>query len=76
VDPAVEVRQNDLLTRLGLPTKLPQVSHSLLIELINYDKKVFGGAPRWILPVGIGRAVVSSSVTEADLIHVLKEQSS
>jgi len=54
VDPAVEVRQNDLLTRLGLPTKLPQVSHSLLIELINYDKKVFGGAPRWILPVGIG----------------------
>jgi len=72
-DAAVEVQQNDLLTRFGLPTRLPQVSRDLLIELINYDKKVFGGAPRWILPVAIGRAVVSGNVTETDLNDVLKE---
>lgn len=70
---SVEARQNELLTRFGLPTKLPRVSLDLLLELINYDKKVFGDAPRWILPVAIGRAIVSSSVKEADLIAVLKE---
>jgi len=73
--PEVEVQQNDLLTRFGLPTRLPPISLELLLERINYDKKVFGDAPRWILPVAIGRAVVSSAVSEADLIAVLKEYS-
>jgi shikimate kinase/3-dehydroquinate synthase len=71
----VEIRQKDLLTRFGLPTRLPRVSHDLLLSRINYDKKVFGDAPRWILPVAIGRAVVSSRVSEADLIAVLKANS-
>jgi len=73
--PEVETFQNDLLTRFGLPTRLPSVPHDLLLTHINYDKKVFGDAPRWILPVGIGRAVVSSAVTEGDLTGVLKETS-
>jgi len=34
---------------------------------------VFGDAPRWILPVGIGRAVVSSRVTESDLNAALED---
>jgi shikimate kinase / 3-dehydroquinate synthase len=75
-DAEVEARQNNLLTRFGLPTRLPQVSHDLLLSRINYDKKVFGSAPRWILPVAIGRAVVSSRVSEADLIAVLEAHSS
>jgi 3-dehydroquinate synthase len=75
-DAEVEIRQNNLLTRFGLPTKLPQVSHDLLISRIHYDKKVFGDAPRWILPVAIGRAVVSNRVSEADLIAVLEAHSS
>ena len=74
--PEVETRQNDLLNRCGLPTRLPPVSLDSLIAHINYDKKVFGDAPRWILPVAIGRAVVSSAVTESDLIAALKESSS
>jgi 3-dehydroquinate synthase len=72
-DAAVEARQNQLLTRFGLPTRLPAVSRSQLIEFINHDKKVFGDGPRWILPVGVGRAVVSGSVTEGDLTAVLEE---
>jgi 3-dehydroquinate synthetase len=72
-DREVELRQNDLLTQFGLPTRLPQVPLDLLLAHLNYDKKVFGNAPRWILPVAIGRAVVSSAVTEADLIAVLNE---
>jgi shikimate kinase / 3-dehydroquinate synthase len=74
-DAEVETRQNDLLAQFGLPTRLPDVAHELLLALINSDKKVFGGAPRWILPVAIGRAVVSSRVTEADLLAVLEAHS-
>ena len=75
-DPSVEILQNDLLARFGLPTKFPSVSRDLLLRHVNYDKKVLGGSPRWILPVAIGRAIVSSDVTEADLISVLEDHAS
>jgi 3-dehydroquinate synthase len=73
--PDVEVRQNELLAQFGLSTRLPKVSHELLLSLIHSDKKVFDDAPRWILPVAIGRAVVSRQVTQADLIAVLERNS-
>jgi 3-dehydroquinate synthase len=69
----VETRQTDLLTRFGLPVRLPPVSLELLLEFIHSDKKVYGDAPRWILPVAIGRAVVSNGVSESDLLAVLRE---
>ncbi len=72
-DPDVEARQTELLSRFGLPVGLPRVSLELLLERINADKKVFGDSPRWILPVAIGRAVISRDVTQADLHSVLKE---
>jgi shikimate kinase/3-dehydroquinate synthase len=75
-DPQVEADQNALLAQFGLPTTLPPVSLDQLLALINSDKKVFGSAPRWILPVAIGRAVISSNVAEADLIAVLNQHSS
>ena len=74
-DTAVERRQSALLSRFGLPTQLPPVSRSLLLELVQRDKKVFGDAPRWILPAAIGRVLVSSKVSEADLIACLEELS-
>jgi shikimate kinase/3-dehydroquinate synthase len=70
-DPSVETRQNDLLARFGLPTRVPEVSFDLLLDLIDSDKKVFGDAPQWILPVAIGRAVVSRKPSAADLRAVL-----
>jgi 3-dehydroquinate synthetase len=60
--PEVESRQNALLARLGLPTRLPDVAQAALLELVTHDKKVFGDAPRWILPTAVGKAVVSSTV--------------
>lgn len=74
-DAAVEMRQNDLLASFGLPARLPRLSLDLLLQLIKSDKKVFGETPRWILPVAIGRAIVSKDVSEADLVAVLKERS-
>jgi 3-dehydroquinate synthase len=68
----VEQRQKELLARFGLPTRIPAVAHDLLLELIDRDKKVFGDAPRWILPSAVGRASVSSSISEADLIATLE----
>jgi 3-dehydroquinate synthase len=72
-DPAVEQRQSALLARFGLPIRLPAVSLPLLLELVQRDKKVFGDASRWILPTAIGRAAVSSRVSEADLIACVAE---
>ena len=74
-DSSVEIRQNKLLTEFDLPTRLPAISLDRLLELIRHDKKFSGGAPSWILPVGVGRAVVSRTVSETDLIAVLKERS-
>jgi 3-dehydroquinate synthase len=74
-DQSVAERQDQLLTRFSLPTKLPHISHDSLLAHINYDKKVFGNAPRWILPVAVGRAIVSSAVSESDLIEVLRASS-
>ena len=74
--PEVASRQNELLRRFELPTKLPKVSVDLLLERIRNDKKVFGDSPRWILPVEVGRAVVSSAVTQDDLISVIAQFSS
>ncbi len=74
-DASVETRQDDLLASFGLPARLPRLSLDLLLQLIKSDKKVFGETPRWILPVALGRAVVSNDVAEADLVAVLKERS-
>jgi 3-dehydroquinate synthase len=74
--PDVRQRQNELLTRFGLPTRLPTVAVERLLELINYDKKVLGGAQSWILPVAIGRAVVFKNVNEGELVELLREHSS
>ena len=76
VDKAVKIQQNDLLAQFGLPTTLPALSLQSVIEHVNYDKKILGNITRWILPVGVGRAVVSSNVNESDLIAVLNEHCS
>ena len=72
-EPAVEHRQNRLLEVFGLPIRLPAVSRDLLLDLIHHDKKVFGDAPRWILPLAVGRAKISQSVNDADLTAALEE---
>lgn len=74
-DSSLEDRQTRLLSQFHLPTRLPRVSLDALLELVHHDKKVFGGTPSWILPVGAGRAVVSRAVTDKDLLAVLDELS-
>jgi shikimate kinase / 3-dehydroquinate synthase len=74
-DASLERRLDELLTRLELPTRLPRVTHDRLLELVQRDKKVFGDAPRWILPTTAGRAVVSRNVPEEEVVAALRERS-
>jgi 3-dehydroquinate synthetase len=55
-------RQEQLLTYLGLPTSLKGVSASALMGAALWDKKVRGGAVRWILPTTLGHSAVVSDV--------------
>jgi 3-dehydroquinate synthetase len=63
VTPAEVVeRQEKLLTYLGLPTSLEGASASALLGAALWDKKVRGGAVRWILPTTLGRTAIVSDV--------------
>lgn len=73
--PEVETRQDELLARFGLPTRLPSVPHDLLLQLVQRDKKVSGDALRFVLPSAVGRAAVSTNVQESDLLAALDERS-
>ena len=72
-DASVEARQNELLGRFGLPTRVPPIPRAALLDGIHHDKKVLGDLPRWVLPVAVGRAVVSGNVTDADLVAALED---
>jgi len=54
-----------------LPVAPPRLSTDRWCELIARDKKVEGGAVRFILLSSLGRAFVTSDVTESDLAAVL-----
>jgi 3-dehydroquinate synthase len=58
----VVTRQEKLLTFLGLPTSLEGVSANALMGAALWDKKVRGGAVRWIVPTALGRTTIVSDV--------------
>jgi 3-dehydroquinate synthase len=63
VTPAEVVeRQEQLLTTLGLPTRLEGVSATALMGAIFWDKKVRAGTVRWVLPTALGHSAVVSDV--------------
>jgi len=71
VDAAFTKRQFDLLTALGLPTAVPDVSHEELIELMYHDKKVERGKLRFVLPTRLGHVEVVRGVTTDDILMAL-----
>lgn len=61
-----ETRLRSLLTRLGLPTRLPKpVDPNRLLAAMRYDKKAAGGAMRLVLPVGLGKAAIFDDVPQS-----------
>ncbi|QSJ17600.1 3-dehydroquinate synthase [Nostoc sp. UHCC 0702] len=66
-------RQNALIQKAGLPTKLPDgVDIEAIIEALQLDKKVKAGKVRFILPTQIGMVTISDDVPSETIREVLR----
>ena len=64
-------RQDTLLVRAGLPTKLGRVNRSAVWRAMALDKKIRDGVLRCALPVGIGEVIREQEVPDTLLREVL-----
>lgn len=60
-----------LIRRAGLPTRASGVALEAVWRAMRYDKKFIRGRPRWVLPRGMGRVVVTETVPEAAVRRVV-----
>ncbi|RCJ19596.1 3-dehydroquinate synthase [Nostoc minutum NIES-26] len=66
-------RQNALIQKAGLPTKLPDgVDIEAIIEALQLDKKVKAGKVRFILPTQIGVVTIKDDVPSEIIRKVLR----
>jgi shikimate kinase/3-dehydroquinate synthase len=65
--PELVARQDELLQRFGLPTHAGGLSATALLRACLWDKKVRGGAVRWVLPEALGAARLVSDVSDGDV---------
>jgi 3-dehydroquinate synthase len=67
-------RQDRLIAKAGLPTKLPaNLDIEAIIEVLQTDKKVKDGRVRFVLPTKLGAAIVSDRVLPELLREVLNQ---
>lgn len=65
-------RQDVLIAKAGLPTKIPaNLEADEIIEALQADKKVKSGKVRFILPQQIGKVVITDQVPSEIIRHVL-----
>ncbi len=65
-------RQDALIARCGLPTRIPAgVEVEAIIDALGLDKKVQAGKVRFILPESIGRVVITDQVPNDVIRNVL-----
>ena len=69
VTEAVGQRIKNALKNIGLPVKLKNVSLRNILSAQSRDKKFIHGKNRFVLPTGIGRAVVKEGIP----IRLVKE---
>ena len=67
-DPAGTRRLTGLLAAAGLPTVPPKIAPERWLELMRRDKKVEGGAMRFVLLAELGRALLRADVADADVV--------
>jgi 3-dehydroquinate synthase len=67
----VDERQTRLLERLGLPTRVPTVTTSAVLDAMRLDKKRREGRIRCSLPEGIGRTRLGVDVPASLLEEVI-----
>lgn len=71
--PGLVERIEGVLTRLGLPTRIPGLEPAALLRAMGSDKKKAGGRLRFILLRDVGEVFVSGEVEEEAVLGVLEE---
>ena len=72
VDEAFVRRQEDLLTKLQLPTEMPKgLGATEILEAMQHDKKVSHGRLRLILPMEMGKVEMIGEIDEADILAAI-----
>ncbi len=66
-------RQENLLSRLGLPTAPERRDIDELIGVMRHDKKNLEGKIRLVLPKRLGEAALFDDVRETEVRQVLQE---
>jgi 3-dehydroquinate synthase len=67
-------RQQVLIEKAGLPTRLPEsMDHDAIIATLQSDKKVKAGKVRFVLPRQIGTVIVIDQVEPETIRNVLKQ---
>ena len=65
-------RQNNLIRKAGLPTKIPSyLDIEKIINSLQMDKKVKDGKVRFIMPVEIGKVTITNQINSELLREVL-----
>ena len=72
LDPAAVARLRALVRAAGLPVDAPALGLDRWMQLMGRDKKVVGGAIRFILLDRLGHAVLANDVPQASLAAVLR----
>ena len=71
-NPEDSQRQNELIAKVGLPTKIPQqLDSEEIIAALQSDKKVKAGKVRFILPTNIGEVIITDKVAPGLLQEVI-----
>jgi 3-dehydroquinate synthase len=65
-------RLRRLLEAAGLPTTAAGVSRRAVRQALRYDKKFIHGRPRWILPIRIGKVIVTEDISPSLVHRVLR----
>ena len=67
------LRIHNLVEKYKLPSKIPNLDHSKIIEVMRRDKKAEDGKIRFVLPTGIGKEPVLRYVGDETVERVLEE---
>jgi 3-dehydroquinate synthase len=75
IDDSIVTRQTNLLTALGLPTRLSdptKLTTPDLLDRMRLDKKSAGGRLRFVLPTRLGHVELVEGVSDADVEAVIE----
>lgn len=73
VDNDMRTRQERLLKKIGLPTKVPDLEIAEIVKVMHIDKKAEDGRIRFVLPTGIGEEPVLKYISEEIIASALRE---